>query len=363
MNILDEFRNRENVLLLRKKIEDLCPSRKITIMEVCGTHTMSIFRYGIRSLLPENIRLLSGPGCPVCVTANDFLDRAFELASAHRAIITTFGDMFRVPGSRSSLQKENSRGADIRIVYSPIESIAVAKENPSREVVFLGVGFETTAPTTAHLIKKAKGNGIRNLSVLSAHKFVPPAMIALCSNPLTSVDAFLCPPHVATVIGEGPFEKLAARFSIPCVITGFEPVDILCGIYMILKQINEGHACAETEYSRLVRKNGNQVATALIGEVFTAGDAEWRGIGTIEKSGMFVSEDYQNFNAENRFDINIPPPSEPAGCICGEILTGRKDPHQCPLFGEQCTPENPVGACMVSSEGTCAAHFKYSDTV
>ncbi len=346
---------RRLVELLQREAQGL----RATFMEVCGTHTMAIARYGIRQLLPEGIRLVSGPGCPVCVTPNGYLDRAIALARLPEITVATFGDMLRVPGSESSLEREKAQGHDVRVVYSPRDAVAIALNEPDRQVVFLGVGFETTAPTVAAAILEAQRTGVRNFCVLCAHKTMPQAMRALVANGRVGLDGFICPGHVSAIIGAEPYRFLAAEFGKACVITGFEPVDILQGLLMLVRQVRSGKPAVEIQYSRVVRPEGNPKAQAILAEVFEPCDAEWRGLGWIPGSGLRIRDEYVDFDAARRFPLEIPPPKEPQGCRCGEVLQGLVEPDECPLFGGGCTPERPVGACMVSSEGRCAAYYRY----
>jgi len=331
----------------------------MTLMEVCGTHTMAIYQHGIRALLPPVIRLVSGPGCPVCVTPIGYVDHAVALARRPDTILATFGDMLRVPGSSSSLLREKAQGADVRIVYSPLDAVALAVKHPQQTVVFLGVGFETTAPTVAGSIVTAQRKNLHNYFVLTAHKTMPAPMAALTADPDLQVDGYLCPAHVSAVIGATPYETLAAEHGVPCVITGFEPLDMLQGILLLARQVIAGEARVEIQYSRVVRPEGNQKALALLAEVFTPCDADWRGIGTIPGSGLTLRGDWRAFDAAIHLPVRVEPAQEHAGCRCGEILKGQIGPRDCPLFRTVCTPEDPIGACMVSSEGTCAAEFKY----
>lgn len=331
----------------------------MTLMEVCGTHTMAIYQHGIRALLPVKIRLISGPGCPVCVTPVGFVDHAVALARRPQTVIATFGDMVRVPGSSSSLIREQATGANIQIVYSPLDAVAYAEKHPELEVVFLGVGFETTTPTIAGAILTAEAKGLKNFSVLCSHKTMPGPMAALAGDPELKVDGYLCPAHVSAIIGADAYKPLVDAYSVPCVVTGFEPLDVLQGILMLARQIINGEAKVETQYSRVVRPQGNKKALALLNQVFEPGDARWRGIGDIPASGLLLREDYAFFDAAKKLPVEIEPATEHAGCLCGEILKGKISPVDCPLFRTVCTPEEPVGACMVSSEGTCAAEYKY----
>ena len=331
----------------------------MTLMEVCGTHTMAIYQHGIRSLLPKSIRLISGPGCPVCVTPVDYVDHAVALARRPGTIVATFGDMVRVPGSSSSLQREKARGADVRVVYSPLDAVALAQKHPERAVVFLGVGFETTTPTIAGSIIEAKRREVCNYFVLGAHKTIPGPMAILADDPELKVDGYLCPAHVSTIIGAEAYEPLARDHKVPCVVTGFEPLDVLQGVAMLARQVVAGAAKVEIQYSRIVRKKGNARARQILYEVFEPCDARWRGIGVIPGSGLAIREEYAMFDAARQLPVTVEEPKEHSGCLCGEILKGKVTPRECPLFRSACTPENPVGACMVSSEGTCAAEYKY----
>ena len=361
MNYQDEFRDRSVVLGLAARIGELVAGRTepMTFMEVCGTHTMSIYQYGLRPLLPPQVRLISGPGCPVCVTPNGYVDRAVALCRLPGVTVATFGDMVRVPGSSSSLIEERARGADVRIVYSPLDAVALAVKNPDRKVVFLGVGFETTAPTIAGSILAAKRQGLTNYFVLAAHKTIPIPMEVLASDPELKVDGYLCPAHVSVVIGADAYRFLAEERGVPCVVTGFEPVDVMQGVEMLARQVVEGKPRVEIQYSRVVKREGNRKAQAVIAEVLTPFDAPWRGIGVIPGSGLRIADAYAEFDAEKAIPVAVEETREHAGCLCGEILKGKVTPFDCPLFAGACTPESPVGACMVSSEGTCAAAYKY----
>jgi len=351
----------------------------VRLMEVCGTHTMTAFRSGLRSLLPPNVELLSGPGCPVCVTPDDFVDRAIAIARRPDVIIATFGDLLRVPGTESSLERERARGADIRVVYSALDALALAQKQPDRKIVFLGVGFETTAPTVAWVIRKAahlrqgshlrqgyggqaggQARGMANFLVLSAHRTMPPAMAALLQGGEVAIDGFLCPGHVSAIIGTRPYEFISRDYSLPCVVAGFEADDMLAAIAMLLKQVAEKRAQVENQYTRGVSADGNLEALKIMTEVFEPCDAEWRGLGTIPASGLDIREAYRAHDAQAVFTPQ--PCSKPAhrpACLCGDVLRGAKLPTDCTLFRTACTPETPVGACMVSSEGTCAAYYRY----
>lgn len=333
--------------------------RPFTAMEVCGTHTVAIARSGIRELLPKNIRLLSGPGCPVCVTDDQDLDLVMALAREKGVVLATFGDMMRVPGTRSSLMEEKSRGADVRVVYSPGDAVSLARENPELQVVFLGVGFETTVPVVAVALEEAIKEGLKNFSVYSLHKVVPPVMRALLEDPEVQIDAFINPGHVCTILGIEPFRFIPKEFGKPCVVTGFEATDILESLLMMLRMFKEGRPKAEIQYRRAVRPEGNQVALAFIDKYFTTAAASWRGIGPVPDSGLEIRAEYAGFDAKKRFPLQVEPGQRVKNCSCGEILKGMKLPYECPLFGKACTPARPVGPCMVSTEGSCAAYYRY----
>ncbi len=334
-------------------------TRSMTFMEVCGTHTMAVYQHGIRSLLPDQVRLISGPGCPVCVTPIGYVDHAVALARRPGTIIATFGDMVRVPGSSSSLLYEQARGAVIRIVYSPIDAVTLAENNPDSAVVFLGVGFETTAPTVAGAILTASGKQLDNFYVLCSHKTMPAPMAALADDPELQVDGYLCPAHVSAIIGAEAYQPLVDAYRVPCVVTGFEPLDVLQGVLMLTRQRIAGRARVENQYRRVVKPQGNPKAKALLNQVFEPCDASWRGIGDIPGSGLQVRHEYARFDAAQQLPVVIEPPVEYRDCLCGEILKGKARPQDCQLFRNICTPEDPVGPCMVSSEGTCAAAYKY----
>ena len=331
----------------------------VRLMEVCGTHTMSIARSGLRSLMPQRLELLSGPGCPVCVTANRDIDALIALCRMPSITIATFGDMVRVPGSTSSLQREAAQGARVQVVYSLLDALSYAQSHEDEQVVFAGVGFETTTPTIAMGIKRAEALGLQNFSVFVANKNMPHALRALMSDPHLKVNGLLLPGHVSTIIGPEPYQFLAQEFGIPGVIAGFDAVDILQGIAMLLGQLAHGTAQIQTAYTRAVMEHGNQVACAVIDEVFETCDASWRGLGVIPHSGYRLKQRFAAFDAAERFNPQPEPTREHAGCSCGDILRAAKTPAQCPLFGTACTPENPIGPCMVSSEGSCAAWYQY----
>ena len=343
---------------LIETIHRLAPEHA-TLMEVCGTHTVAIARNGIRDLMPEGLRLASGPGCPVCVTCNRDIDTVIALARIPNVTITTFGDMTRVPGSTSSLLAEQAAGRSVEIVYSPLDALAFAKAHPEREVVFVGVGFETTTPLVAMAIKRARAMGLSNFTVFAAHKNMPGALELLVGDPTLELDALILPGHVSTIIGAEPYRFLAEKYGIPGVITGFEPVDVLQGIAMLVRQLHEGRAEIEIAYARGVMPEGNPVALAAIDEVFETCTATWRGLGDIPGSGYRIRDEFANFDAVRRFEPDLEPTRDPKGCRCGDVLRARIAPNECPLFRTVCTPENPVGPCMVSSEGSCAAYYRY----
>lgn len=361
MRFQDEYRDCELVqgLVAAIRREAAALQEPVRFMEVCGTHTMAIARFGIKSLLPLQVQLVSGPGCPVCVTPVSFIDHVLALAAVPDTIITTFGDLLRVPGSQSSLMIERAKGADIRVVYSALDAVALAAEQPQQRVVFLGVGFETTTPTVAAAILKAEQSGLTNFFVLSSHKTMPGPMQALSADPDLKIRGYLCPAHVSTVIGTAAYQPLAEQYGIPCVVTGFEPADILQGVLWLLRQHLRGEARVENQYRRAVSQAGNQTAQQLIRQVFEPCDAVWRGLGTLAGSGLQINARYRCFDAATMLPVTVPEPLESAGCRCGEVLTGRLAPADCPLFGATCTPETPVGACMVSSEGSCAAAWRF----
>ncbi len=332
---------------------------RIKLMEVCGTHTMAIARAGIRKLLPDWIELISGPGCPVCVTAQKDIDRAIEIARRKDVIMTTFGDMLRVPGSRGSLEEMKGQGADVRIVYSCLDALDIARDNPQKKVLFLGIGFETTSPTVAATLQEAKKQRIKNFLVLSNFKLIFHALFALARSAQVRVNGFICPGHVSVITGSAPYEEITRRYKKPCVITGFEEADILRGIKRLVEQIERGTSKVEIEYKRAVRKQGNIKARRVLNSVFTACDSEWRGLGLIKKSGLKLRNEFREFCAEAAFKVDLPRVRPPQGCICGEVLQGIKSPRDCRLLKKLCTPQNPLGPCMVSSEGACAAYYKY----
>ncbi|MEJ2254871.1 MAG: hydrogenase formation protein HypD [Nitrospirota bacterium] len=336
----------------------------VRLMEVCGTHTVAIFRHGIRSLLPEGITLLSGPGCPVCVTALKDVDTAVAASLAPGVVLATFGDMMRVPGSRSSLYEARAEGADVRVVYSPMEALRMAEENPRLTVVFFATGFETTSPLVAATLGEAEKRGVENFLVHPVHKLVPPALRALLEAGEAAVDGFILPGHVSAVIGSRPYGFIPGDYGVPAVVTGFEATDILEGILMLLADmLSEGPLRVGVQYTRAVREEGNPRAVAFIEECFEPEDAHWRGIGTIPRSGLGLREALRHRDARTVLSLSVPDAPEPRGCACGEVLRGLKVPSDCPLFGKACTPRRPVGPCMVSSEGSCAAYYRYGGLV
>jgi hydrogenase expression/formation protein HypD len=355
MKYIDEFRDRHLVEKTASDIKKTLSGREYRFMEVCGTHTMSIFRFGLRDMLPKAIELLSGPGCPVCVTPSEYIDKAIAVSRIKNVIVTTFGDMIRVPGSHSTLELEKAKGRDIRTVYSTLDALSIARKNPDKEVVFLGIGFETTVPTVARSILMAKSEGFRNYSVLSAHKTMPQALRALASGEI-NVDGFILPGHVCAITGAEPFGFLASKFGKRCVISGFEPSDIMQSILMLVRQKN---AKVEIQYSRITSKSGNPIARRAIESVFENAPSIWRGIGSIHDSGLAIRKKFSQFDAEKKFGIKINRAKEPVGCRCGDVLKGLCIPTECRFFGKRCVPDHPVGACMVSMEGACAAYYKY----
>lgn len=348
----------DSIARIRELADDI--GRPVRFMEVCGTHTMSAFRAGLRSLLPSTVSLLSGPGCPVCVTPNSYLDHAMALAQEPGVVITSFGDMVRVPGTTQSLEGARARGADVRVVYSPLDALAIARKEPDRHIVFLGVGFETTTPTVAWTIKAAADEGIVNYSVLCAHKLIPPAMAILLESKDVQVDGFLCPGHVSVIIGAAAYQPLVDDYGAPCVVAGFEAADMAGGIRMLMEQLVSGKTAVEIEYTRSVDMGGNQAAQEICESTLEVVDTEWRGLGMLPGSGLKIREACAEQDAACRFPHIQVQPSEPdKGCRCGDVLRGAILPGECPLFAGRCTPMSPVGPCMVSSEGTCAAHYRY----
>jgi len=360
MKFVDEYRNAELGKRLIERIHRQS-AKPIRLMEFCGGHTVTIFKHGIRQLLPPNIEMLSGPGCPVCVTANADLDKVIALARLPEVIITTFGDMFKVPGSYSNLQQVKAEGGDVRIVYSTQDALNIARGNPSKSTVFVGIGFETTAPTIAASVLEAAREGIGNYYILSLHKLCPPVIKALLDFGEVRLDGIVCPGHVSTIIGSRPYRFIPHDYGIACVISGFEPLDVLLCIDMLVAQIESGEPRVEIAYRRGVTPEGNQRALEILAQVFEPCEANWRGIGIIPESGLRLRKEYQHFDAEYAFKIELEPPREPEGCLCGDILRGVKTPLDCKLFRSACSPEHPVGPCMVSSEGSCSTYYHYGE--
>ena len=358
MKFVDEYRDADTAKALARSIAEAV-SQPWTLMEVCGGQTHAILRYGIDQLLPKDLTLVHGPGCPVCVTPTELIDQAIELSLRPEVILCSFGDMLRVPGSASDLFHAKSRGADVRMVYSPLDAVALAKANADREVVFFAVGFETTAPANAMAVYQAGADGVPNFSMLSSHVLVPPAMEAVLSAPDNQVQGFLAAGHVCTVMGFRQYEPLAGKYGIPIVVTGFEPVDILQGVLMCVEQLETGRAEVENQYSRTVQRAGNQRAQEIMEQVFTVTDRNWRGMGAIPESGLALARKFESFDASKRFDLGDAGVDQIGDCRSGEVLQGRIRPDECPAFGRECTPEHPLGATMVSSEGACAAYYRY----
>ena len=352
------YRNPGVVQALVKKIRGVA-NRPMRFMEVCGTHTMSIFRYGIKGLLPREISLISGPGCPVCVTPAAQIDQMIALSLRGGVTVATFGDLVRVPGSRSSLAEARAMGAGLQVVYSPADALEMAMKDGSKTVVFLGIGFETTTPSVAATILQAARNRVRNFCVFSSHKLMPPALHALFSDSGPRVDGLLCPGHVSTIIGARAYVPVAEAYGLPCVVAGFEPVDILQGIYMLARQVAEGRNDVENAYARAVTWQGNRRARKVTARVFEPVPARWRGLGDVDASGLKIKEEFGEFDARERFSLKETEAEEPSGCKCGHVIKGMALPTSCPLFSRSCTPSRPVGPCMVSGEGTCAAYYKY----
>lgn len=355
---IDEYRNREAAekyaALIRSTI-----TRPWTLMEICGGQTHTIVKYGLESLLPKELTLVHGPGCPVCVTPLELIDKAIAIASRPEVLFTSFGDMLRVPGSSRDLLSVKASGGNVRIVYSPLDAVALAQQWPEKKVVFFAVGFETTAPPNAMAVVQAKRLGLKNFSILASHVLVPPAMEAILASPTNLVQGFLAAGHVCTVMGYEEYIPIARRYRVPIVVTGFEPVDILQGIFMTVKQLEEGRTDVENQYARSVRREGNLQARQLISDVFRTGDRKWRGIGEIPRSGYHLAPAYEDFDAERLFDVKGISAEESPLCIAGAVLQGLRKPRECPAFGKECTPEHPLGAPMVSSEGACAAYYQY----
>jgi hydrogenase expression/formation protein HypD len=357
MNFNSEYRNEELIKKLVKEIEKTS-RQPVRLMEVCGGHTMAIRRYGIQSILPSAIELISGPGCPVCVTSQEYVDKIIAYSKFKDTIVLTYGDLLRVPGSHSSLDTEKAKGADVRIIQSTIQAIEIARKYPDKKIVFAGIGFETTTPATAIAVLQARKEKLNNFIFLCAHKIMPPAMAALIEEGI-SIDGYIGPGHVCAITGSKLFVPLAEQFKIPVVISGFEPIDILQSILMLIKQVQEKRIGVEIQYRRLVSYEGNLKAQAIVKQVFETCDQNWRGMGNIPKSGLRFKDEFSKFDAEVQIPLRIEHCDEPKGCICGQVLKGISKPIECKLFGTICTPSYPVGACMVSSEGACNSYFSY----
>ena len=358
MKYLDEYRDADAARKYAREIARVT-TRPWTLMEVCGGQTHAIVKFGLDELLPVNLQLIHGPGCPVCVTPIELIDKALQLAARPDVIFCSFGDMLRVPGSTTDLLSVKARGGDVRIVYSPLDAVKLAVQNPTKEIVFFGVGFETTAPATAMAVYQAAQKGLKNFSLLASHVLVPPAIEAILRSPDCRVQAFLAAGHVCTVMGYDEYLPLAAKYHVPIVVTGFEPLDILQGVLMCVEQLEQGRAEVQNQYTRSVRQEGNRPAQQLIRQVFRVIPRKWRGVGEIPQSGLGLSATYAAFDAEAKFGIAHLSVEEPSECLSGLVLQGKIKPHECPAFGTRCTPEHPLGATMVSSEGACAAYYRY----
>ncbi len=356
MKLIDEFHNPQKAYRLAQQIEEVV-DQPLAFMEVCGTHSHVIARHGLTQMLPPQLRLISGPGCPVCVTPQEVIDAAIQLAR-EGLWLAVFGDMMKVPGSDGSLDEVRATGGQVQVVYSPMQAIEWAQENPDEQIVFMGVGFETTAPSVAICISEANELGLTNFSVLVAHRLIPPAMQALIAQPDVQIDGFLCPGHVSAIIGVHPYQPLAAQ-GIPCVVAGFEPLDVLQSLYMLAQMCRENKPQVLIQYDRVVKPEGNPTALAKMNEVFEVTTTRWRGLGEIPASGLRTRDSYARFDAQKRFALELKPVPEPPGCQCGAVLRGAVQPTECPLFGTACRPDHPVGPCMVSSEGACAAVYRY----
>ena len=358
MKFIDEYRDKDASMKYSELIHNIT-TKKWNIMEVCGGQTHAIVKFGLDELLPPGIRLIHGPGCPVCVTSLELIDKSIEIASNPNVIFCSFGDMLRVPGSKKDLLQVKAEGGDVRMMYSPLDAIKIAKDNPGKEVVFFAVGFETTAPANAMAVYQAKEQGIKNFSILVSHVLVPPAMEAILSSENNLVQGFLAAGHVCAVMGYNEYYPIAEKYKVPVVVTGFEPLDILQGIYMTVKQLEEGRYEVENQYSRAVNKEGNLNAQNIVSRVFKVGTRKWRGIGEIPDSGLVLQDEFIEYDASLKFGLADLVVEEPKECISGIILQGLKKPHECEAFGKICTPEHPLGATMVSSEGACAAYYRY----
>ncbi len=362
MKYIDEFRNKGAIRRLSSVISKIAPSQNLNVMEVCGTHTQTFRRFGLDKMLPVNLRLISGPGCPVCVSTQDYIDNAIELAKDKDVIILSFGDMLRVPGTRSSLEKERASSGNIRVIYSPLDSLAMARLHPHKRIIFLAVGFETTAPAIALTITAAKKERLSNLFFLCSLKLIPPAMAQLVHDPRLKLDGFLCPGHVSAIIGIKPYEFIVKKYGISCCIAGFEPLDMMEGLYLLLRQIRRKNPSVKNQYARVVRIEGNPKAKKIIKDVFRVSDSAWRGLGVIPKSGLSIRKEFARFDAEKEFCFkreNEKARKRATKCKCSDVLKGIASPPECPLFSKGCTPDNPIGACMVSNEGACHAYYKY----
>ncbi|MEI6410606.1 MAG: hydrogenase formation protein HypD [Bacteroidota bacterium] len=362
MKFISEYRDQELVAQYLDEIRRVA-TRPWTIMEVCGGQTHSLVKNGILQMLPENVRMVHGPGCPVCVTPLHMIDKAIYLAEKKGIILCSYGDMLRVPGSKHSLLESKAAGADVRILYSPLEAVKIAKEHPDREVVFFAVGFETTAPANALSVLHAQRAGVTNYTILTSHVLVPPAIEAVMQDEDAHIEGFLAAGHVCTIVGISEYYPLVEKFKIPIVVTGFEPVDLVQGILMTVRQLEKGEYQLENQYSRVVRPEGNPEAIKVIETVFEVCDREWRGIGNIPMSGYELRPEYAAYDANLKFDVHIEKVPESAECIAGLVLKGIKKPHECPQFGKKCTPQMPLGAPMVSSEGACAAYYHFSQAM
>lgn len=362
MKHLDEYRD---IDLVKPLVEELKQSitKPLRVMEVCGSHTMAIFRNGLRSILPEGMELVSGPGCPVCVTSASHMDAFISMADKPGVRVAIFGDLFRVPGTHGSLANASSRGAKVDVVYSSMDALEIARKNPDELVVFLGVGFETTTPGIAATIMAAKNGNVSNFVVFSTQKTMPAPMDALLSDPELKIDAILCPGHVSSIIGAGAWQPFAERYNLACVVAGFETADLLKSLILLARQVATGKPKVENTYQRVVSWEGNPRAQKMVYEIFEEADMDWRGLGVIPNSGLKIRDKYAEFDAQVRLDVELPEAEEPKGCMCGQILKGISNPKECPLFNTRCTPANPIGPCMVSSEGTCAAYYKYGQDI
>ncbi len=358
MKHVDEYRD---TALVKPLVAELARSvtRPVRVMEVCGTHTMAIFRNGVRSVLPEKMEIVSGPGCPVCVTSASHMDAFITMSELPGVRVAIFGDLFRVPGSNGSLAQASSRGARIDIVYSPMDALDIARNNPGDMVVFLGVGFETTTPAIGATILAAQREQLDNFCVYSTHKVIPGPLEQLMQDPELEINALLCPGHVSAIIGAGAYQPFVDKFGLSCVVAGFEPADLLNGLILLARQVGDSHPRVENMYPRVVSWEGNRRALGMVEEIFRPVDMEWRGLGILPLSGLAIREKYARFDAEKRLNITVTAAEEAKGCLCGQILKGKTTPPLCPLFDKRCTPANPIGPCMVSSEGTCAAYHKY----